>query len=63
MSSDKAPEKERFRELRDMYLDHMEGTNANEFEFWQALYLAAQLIVETMEREEKTGSPYPWGKE
>ena len=52
---------EQLRDLRDMYLDHMEGTNANEFEFWQSLYLAAQLIVETMEREQKTGSPYPWG--
>jgi len=54
---------EQLRDLRDMYLDHMEGTNANEFEFWESLYLAAHLIVETMEREGKTGSPYPWGEE
>lgn len=54
---------ETLRGLRDMYLDHMEGTNANEFELWESLYLAAQLIVEAMEREERTGSPYPWGKE
>lgn len=62
MSSDKAPDIKLLRDLRDMYLDHMEGTNANEFEFWESLYIAAHLIVETMEREEKTGSPYPWGK-
>lgn len=45
--------------LRDMYLDHIEGTTAHEFVFWDQMYNAAATIVDALEREEKTGSPVP----
>lgn len=39
------------KSLRDMYFDHMEGTDAIEFEKWERLYVAAAAIVEAIESE------------
>lgn len=39
------------RELVDMYLDNMEGTDQEECAYWQRLYDAAMTIVDAMEGE------------
>jgi hypothetical protein len=39
------------RTLRDLYLDHIEGTDAEEFDKWSNLWAAADTIVRAMEGE------------